>query len=237
MCNNMESTCHQRVALRYGVLFYIAFVKSNAVNILGGLLSGGEYCHDPAHFADNALAIKAAHDGYNPFCLTELSVFLSSYVVTIQVINKIHECVCPKLAYLFRTCSEERSMFRARRHVVPMTFCERQAKLDVFEGVFNNYSFLTIQVSVHVWPVHGTWDCIRHRVGFRSSLPSGSRGDASSGRMARRSATLCCLLPHSQLRHLSATCPSYSRYGPTRTSYSRALRDRGTSARKISGRG
>lgn len=131
----------------YISLFYIAFLKMGQVNVLGitGLVDV-EYCHDLAHYLRLPEDIKKQNAGLNPYCMAELSTLLTSLVITSQIIAKVSEFVLPKFSAWMRIADEERSMRRAGKVVFPLTFYEKQTKLEPFEGVFDEYNRLILQL-------------------------------------------------------------------------------------------
>lgn len=132
----------------YASLFYIAFVKAAQVNVIGGLglSSTPEYCHNLAVYSESAEEIRAEHGGLNPYCMGELSTLLTSLVVTSQITGKLVEVVVPALSGWYRAWVEERAMRRRFATSPPMSFYEKQCKLEPFGGVFDEYSRLVIQI-------------------------------------------------------------------------------------------
>lgn len=144
----VKTFCFQFVN-SYASLFYIAFVKAGELNVINelGLTSTAEYCHDLSAYGMSAEEIRKAHNGHNPYCMGELSTMLTSLVIASQLIGKLTEFVLPRLNACVRAWSEERAMRRAGYTVIPqMSAYERQAKLEPFGGVFDEYNRLIIQI-------------------------------------------------------------------------------------------
>lgn len=96
----------------YISLFYIAFLKSASISLLPG---HDEYCHDPSDFDATEAEIEAAHRGFNPFCMGELSTQLTSLVITRSIIGKLREFAEPKLKAWLRVFRQSRAMKKAAR--------------------------------------------------------------------------------------------------------------------------
>ena len=131
----------------YASLFYIAFIKAAELNVLGftGLVEE-EYCHDLSNYLALPEQIKRENGGLNPHCMGELSTQLVALVVTMQLIAKGIEFVQPKLSAWYRNYEEERVIHRRGVQVPQLSFYEEQIKLEPFEGVFDEYNRLIIQI-------------------------------------------------------------------------------------------
>jgi hypothetical protein len=142
----IKTFCFQFVN-SYISLFYIAFIKMEEINILGvtGLVDV-EYCHDLSNFLQLPEEIKKQNGGFNPYCMGELSTLLTSLVITSQIVAKVSEYVLPKLNAWLRKSAEESAMRKAGQMVTPLSFYEEQAKLEPFEGVFDEYNRIIIQI-------------------------------------------------------------------------------------------
>lgn len=85
--------------------------------------------------------------GSNPYCMDELSTLLTSLVVTSQITGQLTDFVLPRSKAYMRAWSEEFSMRRSGiANPRPLSFAEKQAKLEPFGGVNDRYGTLIIQI-------------------------------------------------------------------------------------------
>ena len=115
----------------YISLFYIAFIKAAAISLVPG---HAEYCHDASHFERPEAEIEAAHGGFNPFCMGELSTQLTSLVITRSIIGKTREFAEPKLKAWYRVWSEERAMRSGARASLPTIVYSRSSSKNDMNG-------------------------------------------------------------------------------------------------------
>ena len=98
----------------YMALYYIAFVKANEIDLLSWATGIPEYCHDKRHFDESEEEIEAIHGGVNPYCMNELSLYITAVVISAMATGKVLEFVTPWANAKLRTAQEEFVMFAAQ---------------------------------------------------------------------------------------------------------------------------
>ena len=99
----------------YAAFFYIAFVKANELDWLSWLTHVPEYCHDKKHFTLTVEQIEAQFEHHqNPYCMNDLSAFMTSALIVNMLTGKILEFVMPWMKAKLREADEEFAMFAAQ---------------------------------------------------------------------------------------------------------------------------
>ena len=98
----------------YMALYYIAFVKANEIDLLSWATGIPEYCHDKRHFDAGEEQIEAQHGGLNPYCMNELSLYMTSVVISASVVGKVLEFITPWMSARLRQADEEYAMYTKR---------------------------------------------------------------------------------------------------------------------------
>jgi hypothetical protein len=98
----------------YVALYYIAFIKANEIDLLSWATGIPEYCHDKRHFDESEEEIEAIHGGVNPYCMNELSLYITAVVISAMATGKVLEFVTPWANAKLRTAQEEFVMFAAQ---------------------------------------------------------------------------------------------------------------------------
>mgnify|MGYP000846242841 CR=1 FL=1 len=98
----------------YVALYYTAFVKAGDIDWLSWLTHVPEYCHDKTHFTLTAEQIEAQYGGVNPYCMNDLSAFMTTALIVNMLTGKILEFVMPWMKAKLREADEEFAMFAAQ---------------------------------------------------------------------------------------------------------------------------
>ena len=98
----------------YMALYYIAFVKANEIDLLSWATGIPEYCHDKRQFDAGEEQIEAQHGGLNPYCMNELSLYMTSVVISASVVGKVLEFITPWMSARLRQADEEYAMYTKR---------------------------------------------------------------------------------------------------------------------------
>lgn len=97
----------------YVALYYIAFIKANQIDVISWATHVHEFCHDYRHYNLTEADIERGHGGLNPYCMNELSLYMTSVVISAMLVGKAVEFLGPFLKARLRHAQEEFAMHAA----------------------------------------------------------------------------------------------------------------------------